>query len=188
MRKVSLLLLVLLSGSLQGCFPVVAGGVGTGVMMAQDRRTSGAFLEDQTIEFKAGDLIGKQFKDDVHVNATSYNRSVLLSGEVPNENVKAEISKLVYGIENVRNVNNELVVAGVSSLTSRSSDGLITSNIKIGFVRDKRLTAEHVKVVTEYGTVFLMGIVTHAEADAATEIASSTGGVKRVVKLFEYLD
>jgi len=191
MRKISLLLLVLLvllSASLQGCFPVVAGGVATGVTMVQDRRTSGTFLEDQTIEFKAGDLVGKQFHDTVHVNATSYNRSVLLSGEVPNETVKADIGKLVFGIENVRNVNNELIVAGLSSLTSRSSDGLITSNVKIGFVRDERLTAEHVKVVTENGTVFLMGLVTRAEADAATGIASSTSGVQRVVKLFEYLD
>jgi len=188
MRLISLLLLVLGTVTLQGCFPVVAGGVGTGVIMAQDRRTSGAFLEDQSIELKAGNLIGKQFKDGVHVNATSYNRSVLLSGEVPSEAVKEEITRLVYGIENVRNVNNELVVAGVSSLTSRSNDGLITSNVKIGLMRDDRLNAEHVKVVTESGTVFLMGIVTRAEADAASEVASTTSGAQRVVRLFEYLD
>ncbi len=188
MRIVSLLLLALLAGSLQGCAPVVVAGVGTGAVMVQDRRTSGTIVEDQSIELKAADAIDKRFKENVHVNVTSYNRSVLLSGEVPSEQVKSEIAKLVYGIENVRNVNNELAVAGVSSLTSRSSDTLITSNVKLGFVRDKRLTAEHVKVVTEYGTVFLMGIVTHAEADAATEIASATSGVKRVVKLFEYLD
>ena len=190
MRKISLLLLVLLSASLQGCFPVVAGGVGTGVMMAQDRRTSGAFLEDQSIELKAGELIDKQqFHDAVHVNATSYNRSVLLSGEVPNETVKADISKLVSSIENVKNVNNELVVGALSSPKSRATDGLITSNVKLGFVRDKRLTAEHVKVVTENRIVYLMGLVTHAEADAASEIASTASDdVRGVVKLFEYLD
>lgn len=189
MRIVSLLLLTLLAGSLQGCFPVVAAGVGAGVMMAQDRRTSGAYVEDEAIETKAFDRIGKAYKDsNVHVNVTSFNRNVLISGEVPSEMVKAEIGKLVRGIENVRNVNNELVVSGVSSLTARSSDSLITSDVKLRFVQDKRFNADHVKVVTENGTVFLMGIVKHAEADAATEVASTTGGVQRVVRLFEYLD
>jgi osmotically-inducible protein OsmY len=188
MRIISLLLLGLISGSLQGCFPVIAAGVGTGVMVAQDRRTSGAYLEDQTIEFKAADRVGKQFGDSVHVNVTSYNRNVLLSGEVPNATVKAQIGKLVFGTENVRNVNNELIVAGLSSPKSRGNDGLITSNVKLGFVRDQRLNADHVKVVTENGTVFLMGLVTHAEADAATEITSASSGVLGVVKLFEYLD
>jgi osmotically-inducible protein OsmY len=188
MRIVSLLLLTLLAGSLQGCFPVVAAGVGAGVMMMQDRRTSGAYVEDEAIETKAFDRIGKLYKDNAHVNVTSFNRNVLISGEVPSETVKAEIGKLVRGIENVRNVNNELVVSGVSSLTARSSDSLITSDVKLRFVQDKRFDANHVKVVTENGTVFLMGIVKRAEADAATEVASTTGGVQRVVRLFEYLD
>lgn len=188
MRIVPLLLLALLAGSLQGCFPVVAAGAGAGVMMAQDRRTSGAYVEDEAIETKAFDRIGKQYKNNVHVNVTSFNRNVLISGEAPSEAVKAEIGKLVRGIENVRNVNNELVVSGVSSLTSRSSDTLITSDVKLRFMQDKRFDAGHVKVVTENGSVFLMGIVYRAEADAATEIASTTGGVQRVVRLFEYLD
>lgn len=188
MRLVSLLLLSLVAGSLQGCFPVVAAGIGAGVMMATDRRTSGAYVEDEAIETKAFDRIGKQYKDKVHINVTSFNRNVLISGEVPSETVKAEIGKLVRGIENVRNVNNELVVSGVSSLTARSSDSLITSDVKLRFVQDKRFNADHVKVVTENGTVFLMGIVKRAEADAATEVASTTGGVQRVVRLFEYLD
>jgi len=188
MRIVSLLLLVFLSGSLQGCFPVVAVGVGTGIMMAQDRRTSGAYVEDEAIETKSFDHIGKQYKNTVHVNVTSFNRNVLISGEVPNEEIKAEIGKLVSGIENVRNVSNELIISGPSSLTSRSSDSLITSDVKLRFVQDKRFDADHVKVVTENGTVFLMGIVKRAEADAAIEIASTTGGVQRIVKLFEYLD
>ena len=188
MRIISMLLLVLLSGSLQGCFPVAAVGVGAGVMMAQDRRTSGAYVEDQAIETKAFDRIGKQFKKDVHVNVTSFNRNVLVSGEVPSEDVKTEIGRLVAGVENVRNVSNELVVSGPSSLTSRSSDSLITSDVKLRFMGDKRFNAEHVKVVTENGTVFLMGIVKRAEADAAAEVASTTGGVQRVVRLFEYLD
>ena len=188
MRIVSMLMLALLAGSLQGCFPVVAAGVGAGVMMASDRRTSGAYVEDEAIETKAFDRIGKQYKSNVHVNVTSFNRNVLISGEVPSEAVKAEIGKLVRGIENVRNVNNELVVSGVSSLTTRSSDTLVTSDVKFRFMQDKRFEANFVKVVTENGTVFLMGIVKRAEADAATEIASTTGGVQRVVRLFEYLD
>ncbi len=188
MRIFSLLLLVLASGSLQGCFPVAAVGVGGGVMMAQDRRTSGAYVEDEAIEIKASDRIGKQYKEKVHVNVTSFNRIVLVSGEVPSEAVKAEIGKLVSGIENVRSVSSELVVSGASSMTARSSDSLITTNVKMRFVDDKRFSANHVKVVTENGTVFLMGIVKRAEADAASEVASTTGGVRRVVKLFEYLD
>ena len=188
MRIVSLLLLALVAGLLQGCFTVAAVGVGTGVMMAQDRRTTGAYVEDQAIETKAFDRIGKQYKNNIHVNVTSFNRNVLISGEVQTDAAKAEIGKLVSGIENVRNVNNELVISGISSLTSRSSDSLITSDVKLRFVGDKRFSADHVKVVTENGTVFLMGIVKRAEADAATEVASTTGGVQRVVRLFEYLD
>ncbi len=188
MRIVSLLLLVLVSGALQGCFPVAAVGVGAGVMMAQDRRTSGAYVEDEAIENKAAGIIDKQYKNTVHVNVTSFNRNVLISGEVPSETVKTEIGKFVSGIENVRNVSNELVVSSPSSLTSRSSDSLITSDVKLRFMNDKRFNVNHVKVVTENGTVFLIGIVKRAEADAATEVASTTGGVQRVVKLFEYLD
>ena len=188
MRIASLLLLALVSGSLQGCFPVAAVGVGAGVMMTQDRRTSGAYVEDEAIETKAFDRISKQFKKDVHVNVTSFNRNVLISGEAQSEAVKTEIGRLVSGIENVRNVTNELTVSGTSSLTSRGSDTLITSDIKLRFVGDKRFEADHVKVITESGTVFLLGLVKHAEADAAAEIASTTGGVRRVVKLFEYID
>lgn len=188
MRIPSLLLLALLSASLQGCFPVVAAGVGTGVMMAQDRRTSGAYVEDQAIEAKAFNLIGKQYKEGVHINVTSFNRNVLISGEVQTEEIRQDVGRLVAGIENVRNVSNELIVSGPSSLTSRGSDSLVTSNVKLRFMQDKRFNAEHIKVVTENGTVFLMGIVKRAEADAATEIASTTGGAQRVVRLFEYLD
>ncbi len=188
MRIVSVLMLALLAGSLQGCFPVVAAGAGAGVLMASDRRTSGAYVEDQAIETKAFDRIGKKYKSNVHVNVTSFNRNVLISGEVPSEAVKTEIGQLVRGLENVRSVHNELAVAGVSSLTTRSSDTLVTSDVKLRFMQDKRFDANHVKVVTENGTVFLMGIVYRAEADAATEVASTTGGVQRVVRLFEYLD
>lgn len=188
MRVPLLLLFVLALGSLQGCFPVVVAGVGTGVLMAQDRRTGGAYVEDETIENKAMARINGQYKDKVHVNVTSFNRNALISGEVSNEATKAEIGKLVAGIENVRNVNNELVISGPSSMTSRGSDSLVTSNVKLRFMNNKRFDANHIKVVTENGKVFLMGIVTHAEADAATELASTTSGVQHVVRLFEYLN
>lgn len=188
MRIVSVLLAALLGGALQGCVPVVAAGAGTSILMADDRRTSGAYVEDEAIENKAFDHIGKTYRQNVHVNTTSYNRKVLLSGEVSSADQKAAIEKYVKSIQNVREVTNELVVSGVSSLTSRSSDSFITSDVKLSFIRDKRFKADHVKVVTENGTVFLMGLVYRAEATAATEVASTTGGVQRVVKLFEYLD
>lgn len=188
MHIFSLLFVLLISAFLQGCFPVVAVGAGTGVLMTQDRRTSGAYIEDQAIEAKAFDRIGKLYGKTAHVSITSFNRNVLISGEVPSDAARVEIDKLVSSIENVRNVNNELIVSGHSSLATRSNDSLITSKVKLRFVSDKRFNADQVKVVTENGTVFLMGIVKRAEADAATEIASTTGGVLRVVRLFEYLD
>jgi osmotically-inducible protein OsmY len=171
---------------LQGCVPVVAAGVGTVVLMAQDRRSNEAFIEDQRIETGVSGLITNEFKVAMHINVTSFNLNVLLTGEVPEEYTKAEIGKLVSGVEKVRSVNNELSISAISSLVSRSNDSLITTNVKLRFLHNKHFNAEHVKVVTESGTVFLLGIVNHAEADAAAEVASTTSGVKRVVKLFEY--
>jgi osmotically-inducible protein OsmY len=188
MRLVYTLLLALFCACLNGCFPVVAVGMGAGALLAQDRRTSGAYVEDSAIELKVNDKISKQYPANVHVNVTSFNRNVLLSGQAPTDAVKMEIGKLAFGIENVRNVHNELVVSGVSSFTSRASDTMITSDVKMRFMNDKRFSADHVKVITEGGMVFLMGIVKHQEANAAAEVASTTGGVMRVVKLFEYLD
>lgn len=183
-----LLFILMISASLQGCFPVVAAGAGAGVMMAQDRRTSGAIVEDEAIETKAFDRIGKQFKDTVHVNVTSYNRNVLITGEVPDEAAKAQVERIVANILNVVKIHNELTVGPSSSLSSRSNDSLITSNVKVRFVSDKRFSANHVKVVTENGTVYLMGIVNRAEAQAASEVASGSKGVSRVVALFEFVE
>jgi osmotically-inducible protein OsmY len=188
LRAVSTLLIVLVCGSLQGCFPVVAVGVGAGVMLTQDRRTRDAIIEDQKIESMAAERIDNQLKNVMHVNVTSYNHKVLVSGEVPDGQIKTEIDKIVSSIENVRVVYNELSVSGTSSLASRSNDGLITSNVKLRFVNDKRFSADQIKVVTENGTVYLMGLVKHDEADAASDVASTTKGVQRVVRLFEYLD
>jgi len=187
-RFCALTVSVLLTVMLQGCFPVVAAGVGTGVMIAQDRRTRDAFLEDQRIETGVSGLISDEFKVAMHINVTSFNLNVLLTGEVPDEYAKAEIGKLASRFEKVRSVNNELAISANSSLASRSNDSLITTNVKLRFLNNKKFNAEHVKVVTENGSVFLLGIVSHAEANAAAEVASTSDGVKRVVKLFEYLD
>jgi osmotically-inducible protein OsmY len=173
---------------LQGCVQVVAAGVGTGVMMAQDRRSNEAFIDDQRLESTISTLLSNDFKVAMHVNVTSFNLNVLLTGEVPEEYTRAEIGKLASRFEKVRSVNNELAIYANSSLVSRSNDSLITTNVKLRFLNNKHFNPEHVKVVTENGSVFLLGIVNHAEAVAAAEIASTTSGVKRVVKLFEYLD
>lgn len=184
----NLLFILILSASLQGCFPVVAAGAGAGALMASDRRTSGAYIEDEAIENKAFDRIGKQYKSTVHVNVTSYNRNVLLSGEVPDDAAKAQVERIVANIQNVGRIHNELTIAALSSLADRSHDTVVTSNVKLRFMRDKRFNATNVKVVTERSTVYLMGIVKQAEAQAAAEVASGSSGVDRVVELFEYVE
>jgi osmotically-inducible protein OsmY len=186
--RFAFLLLTLASVSLQGCFPVVAVGVGAGVAIAQDRRNKNTIIEDQLIETHAFESIEKRIDGVMHVNVTSYNHKVLVTGEVADESAKTEIGKIVSGLDNVHDVYNDLVVSNVSSIVSRSNDGLITSNVKLRFMNDKRFYGDHLKVITENGTVYLMGIVRHAEADAATDVASTTKGVQRVITIFEYLD
>ena len=188
MRYLSYILLVAILGTLQGCFPVVAAGVGTGALMAADRRTTGAYIEDEGIEIKAVSQISAKYKDSTHVNVTSFNRHVLITGEVANDAAKADIAQIVAGVSNVKAISNELAVSGLSGISSRSSDSIITGDVKLRFLKNKTFQADHVKVITENGTVFLMGLVYHKEAEAATEIASTTSGVRRVVKVFEYLD
>lgn len=182
------LVLVAVLGSLQGCLPVIAAGVGTGALMAADRRTTGTYIEDEGIEDKAVNLIGTKYKDTAHVNVTSFNRHVLVTGEAPNEEARADIAKIIESVANVKAVSNELVVSGKTGLTSRSGDSIITGDVKLRFINNKVFQPDHVKVITENGVVYLMGLVYHKEADAATEIASTTSGVQRVVKVFEYLD
>ena len=188
MRQSRLLCLLVLSAVLQGCFPVLATGAGSGALMATDRRSSGIYIEDEAIENKALARIGEQFKQRVHVNVTSFNRKVLLTGEVPDAATRAGIGKIAAAVENVRDVHNATVVALPSSLTSRSNDALLTSKVKLNFTNNKRFSPNHVKVVTENEVVYLLGLVKRAEADAASEIASTTGGVRKVVRMFEYLD
>jgi osmotically-inducible protein OsmY len=176
-----------LLGSLQGCVPLVIGGAAMGAAATMDRRTLGAQTEDKSITVKAEVLVPKLVGDAGHVNIASYNRKVLLTGEVRDEAMKANVEREVRGIENVVAVINELVVAGPSSYTSRSSDALITGNVKGSLVEMKTISATSFKVVTERGTVYLMGRVTQREGDLAANIAKSVSGVQRVVKIFEYL-
>ncbi len=174
---------------LQSCIPLIIGaGVGAGVMMAEDRRSSGTVLEDQTIEIKAGNRITEKYGEQVNINVTSFNRFVLLSGQAPTDEIKQDVSVLVLEVPNVRNIQNEIVVAGISSKTSRASDALLTSRVKGRLAQNKEVSANNVKVVSENGTVFLMGLVTRAEAETASQTAATTSGAQRVVKVFEYLD
>ncbi len=188
MRCLALLLLPLMLASLQGCFPVVAAGVGTGAMMAQDRRSTGTLVDDQGIELRALEKVSSQYGTQVHVNITSYNRKVLISGEAPSKAIRSGVEAIVKRVANVRQVHNEMSVSGLSSLSSRSSDALITSNVKLMMMDDQRVDATKIKVVTERATVYLMGLVSRSEGNLATENARSARGVQRVVKLFEYLD
>lgn len=177
-----------LSSLLGACVPLVVGGAAVGgAVVATDRRTSGAQLEDQGIELRAIGRINDNLGTRVHVNVTSYNRQVLLSGEVPSAQDKQLVEQIVSRVDNVRSVVNELAVLGASSLTQRSSDALITGKVKAAMVDSKDLFANPVKVVTERGVVYLMGRVTQREAGRATEIARSSGGVQKVVRLFEII-
>lgn len=171
---------------LEGCVPMAAVGVGTAVTAANDRRTSGTQIEDEGIELRSSNRITERWGDKVHVNVASFNRSVLLTGEVSNQAIKGEIEKLVSGVTNVRGITNEIAVAGTSALTSRANDSYLTSKVKARFVDLNQFNPFHVKVVTENSTVYLLGIVTEAEAKAATEVARTTGGVRKVVRLFEF--
>lgn len=174
------------AASLQGCVGAVAVGAGAAVISAQDRRTTGTQVDDENIELRAGSRIGERYGDRIHVNVTSYNRSVLLTGEVPEQGIKDDIGKIALAVPNVRSVTNEVQIAGLSSLPARSNDAYITSKVKSRFLDAGRFNPIHVKVVTEAGTVYLLGIVTEKEAADAVEIARTTGGVLKVVKIFEY--
>lgn len=178
---------------LNGCAPLVVGGTATGVAVVHDRRTAGTVLEDQSIELKALSALRKEedLHRQSHINVTSYNMMVLLSGETPTEAYKQRAGEVVGNVEKVRQVYNELRVAAPSSMMTRSSDTLITGKVKTSLFNIKGLEGfdpTRVKVVTENGTVYLMGLLTRREGDAVAEEARRVGGVQRVVKLFEYID
>lgn len=177
-----------LTGALSACAPLVLGGAAAGtVLVATDRRTSGAQLEDQGIELRAANRISDQLGSRVRVGVTSYNRRVLLTGEVPNEQDKARVEQIVAGVENVAATFNELDIVGSPSLTQRSADALTTGRVKAAMVDAKDLSANAFKVLTERGTTYLMGRVTQREADRAGEVTRTVPGVQRVVRVLEII-
>lgn len=184
---VKLLLVIASVASLSACFPVVLGGAVMGSLVAVDRRTAGAQLEDEGIELRSSSRIGDNLGGRAHVNVTSYNRQVLLTGEVPSAQDKQLAEQVVSQVANVRTIVNDLAVLGNSSLTQRTSDTLTTGRVKAGFVDEKDLYASAFKVVTERGTTYLMGRVTKREADLATEVTRGTSGVQKVVRVLEII-
>ena len=187
-RWVIILALAASAGTgLSACAPLLVGGAVVGSIIATDRRTTGTQIEDEGIELRAASRIRTNLGDRVHVNVTSYNRQVLLTGEVPNAQDRQLVEQVVAGVENVRATVNELGVMGHSTLTQRSSDVLVTGKVKAGLVDAKDLYVNAFKVVTERGTAYLMGRVSRREADRATEIARSTAGVQKVVRLLDII-
>lgn len=175
-------------GALNACAPILVGGAMVGgALVVTDRRTSGAQLEDEGIELRAGSRLRDALGERGHVSVTSYNRQVLLTGEVATAQDKQLAEQVVAKVENVRGTVNELGVMGASSLTQRSSDALTTGKVKAALVDAKDLSANVFKVVTERGTTYLMGRVTQAEATRASDIARGVSGVQKVVRIFEYL-
>lgn len=183
----ALLVAAVLGASLgaSGCLPVVATGAAMGTLAALDRRTVGAQTEDQGIELKAATQIRERIGSGVSV--TSYNRKVLLTGQVANERDKRTAEAIVAELPNVRSIHNELQVAGVPSLSTSAADAAITARVKAAFLEAPDLQANTIKVVTEAGTVYLMGLVSRREADRAAQVASRVAGVQRVVTVFEYI-
>lgn len=174
--------------ALQGCAPLAVGGAATGaVMVYNDRRTTGAYVEDEGVEWRARRALRERFGSAVNISVTSYNRNVLLTGQVPESSLKSEAERIVAEVEHVQGLVNELQVAGLSTLSERSNDAMLTSMVKARLVDDPRVSANHIKVVTEAATVYLMGIVTRAEAEGATEVARTTRGVQKVVRVFEII-
>jgi osmotically-inducible protein OsmY len=190
MKKLSLTLTaaILASTLATGCAPLLIGGAMVGgVSVATDRRTSATQLEDETIEIKAGSRIREQLGDKVHINVNSYNRVALITGEARTDADRAEVERIVAGVENVTKVLNESAVTMPSALSGRSNDVVIQGKIKASFIDARDLLSNAFYVVVERGEVFLMGRVTEREAHRASEIARQVGGVKKVVRAFEII-
>lgn len=174
---------------LSGCVPViVAAGVGGATLVATDRRSVGAQADDEAIELKIANEISARYGESVHANATSFNGIVLLTGEVPDQGAYASIGNIAASTARVRSVHNDLAIGPLTPMSARTNDTFITSKVKARFVEANKFAATHVKVVTERGVVYLMGIVRRDEADSAAQLASTTSGVVRVIKVFEYLN
>jgi osmotically-inducible protein OsmY len=173
--------------SLTACFPLVMGGAVMGGMVATDRRTSGTVLEDEGIELRAKSRIRENLGDRVHINVVSYNRLLLLTGEVPTAQDKQLVEQVVSRVDNVSRIENDLAVLGNSTLGQRSSDALVTGRVKAALVDSKDLFANAFKIITERGTTYMMGRVTQREAKRATEVVSAVPGVQKVVRLLEII-
>lgn len=173
---------------LQGCEIALLGAAAGGAVTAfEDRRSTGTQVDDEAIELRTSNRVAERFgTEKVHINVNAYNRWALLTGEVPDDAARSEIDKIVAGIANVRGVTNEIQIAPPTPMGSRANDSFITSKVKARFLDARRLNPVHVKVATEAGVVYLMGLVTEKEAEDAVEIARTTGGVRKVVKIFEY--
>ena len=176
--KLAIVCLALSIPLLHGCLASV---------MAGDRRSTGTVIDDSNIESKVHDRIDKKYDDQVHVDVASFNRFVLLVGQVPDQQIKDDMGAIALGVENVRNVQNELIIGPNASGSVHTNDAYLTSKVKGRFVSENKFQANHVKVMTENGVVYLMGLVKREEGDAAADIASTTGGVQKVIKVFEYL-
>jgi osmotically-inducible protein OsmY len=187
MKDIRLIALIFVLTLSHGCAAIFIGGAATGVNVAQDRRTTGTFIEDQAIELKSMDAIlqDKEVSSQTHLNVTSFNTVVLVSGEAPTEELRQRAIQLVKNIEKVSHLHDEITIAGPSSLMSRSGDTLITTKVKSKLIA-KTPNGMHIKVVTENGVVYLMGLLNREDASKATEITRQTGGVQKVVKLFQY--
>jgi len=186
-RSAQAAFVVALMGSLSGCVGLVVGGAVAAAGAAADRRTLGAQADDKSIAVKADLRLPKVAGPDAHVNANSFNRQVLLTGEVKDEETKARVEREARAIDGVLTVANELEVAGPASYTSRSNDALITTKVKASLVDMKTISATSFKVVTERGVVYLMGRVTQREGQLGAEVARGVSGVTKVVKVFEYI-
>jgi osmotically-inducible protein OsmY len=182
------LLLVGFAITVQGCAGIVIAGGATAGAMANDRRTSGAYVDDETIEWKIIDVLyqDEQIDQQTHLNATSYNGIVLLTGEIPNEEMRVKIGGKIRSVQGVRQLHDETSIAAPSSMMSRSGDTWITSKVKTAMLTGDTDMGVRTKVVTDKGVVYLMGMVSPQEADELTDIARRVGGVQKVVKVFEY--
>jgi osmotically-inducible protein OsmY len=170
---------------LAGCPAAIIGGGAVAYGTIEDRRTSGTMIDDDSIESRISRSVRERYGENTHVNVTSFNRSVLLTGEVPEDARRTEIEKLAQGAGNVRNITNELQVGAPSSLGARANDSYITTKVKGRILDSNKVNPIHVKVVTEAGVVYLMGIVTEQEAADAVDVARNTGGVVKVVRIFD---
>jgi osmotically-inducible protein OsmY len=182
-----LAVVVAIATQLQGCLPIIAGGIVAGTYAATDRRSIGAQADDRVIGVRVPGQIEKELGDSAHVNVSVFNRKVLMTGEVESQAAKEQAGRIANGVENVTGVVNELAVAASTSFTARSSDAFITSQVKARLVNEKDIYGNAFKVVTERGSVYLMGRVTQREGDYAANVAREVGGVLAVIKVFDYI-